>query len=262
MRKLTKSKVEKGHKKYYLLTDSLMESYCSKNTLITPKSKILIIAPHPDDEILGCGGLMLKYASQCDCLCLSSSGFKREMDTKSFKEISDERISEYHNVLDYVGIKRRWIFPVYGNIPHYEKIENLNAEYKKVLDFYKYDYIFLPGDGDSHREHQFATKQIIRNLIKDCDFNPSTKMVFYSVWGTIINPNYFEDISSVHKKKEIAFSLYRSRRTSEVDIFERISGLNLFYGLFIDSKYAEAYRVENIIEFVSREDDKNWAYFK
>ena len=24
---------------------------------------ILIIAPHPDDEVLGCGGIMAKYAS-------------------------------------------------------------------------------------------------------------------------------------------------------------------------------------------------------
>ena len=33
--------------------------------------KILVVAPHPDDESLGCGGLMSKYGKQCDVLLLT-----------------------------------------------------------------------------------------------------------------------------------------------------------------------------------------------
>jgi len=33
--------------------------------MISKGSNILIVAAHPDDDILGCGGLMAKYSSDC-----------------------------------------------------------------------------------------------------------------------------------------------------------------------------------------------------
>ena len=33
--------------------------------------KILIVSPHPDDETIGCGGLLAKYGPQCDILMLT-----------------------------------------------------------------------------------------------------------------------------------------------------------------------------------------------
>ena len=32
--------------------------------------KILVVAPHPDDEVLGVGGTILKYKSKGDSRCL------------------------------------------------------------------------------------------------------------------------------------------------------------------------------------------------
>jgi LmbE family N-acetylglucosaminyl deacetylase len=39
--------------------------------------KILVIAPHPDDEVLGCGGTIAKYTKQGDevYLCIVTKGY-------------------------------------------------------------------------------------------------------------------------------------------------------------------------------------------
>ena len=35
------------------------------------KDRILIVAPHPDDEAIGCGGILALYGDQCDVLILT-----------------------------------------------------------------------------------------------------------------------------------------------------------------------------------------------
>ena len=38
---------------------------------IDEKARILIVSPHPDDETIGCGGILAKYGSQCDVVVLT-----------------------------------------------------------------------------------------------------------------------------------------------------------------------------------------------
>ena len=248
--------------KIYYLNDSLHKEYAPPNTLIGPKDKVLIIAPHPDDEAIGCGGVMAKYAKQCDCLCINSSGFKRPYDTQSYEEIADERIKEFNIVMDFLGVSKRWIFKIFGPTPHFDKMIAKKNEYLSAVDFSKYTRIFVPDRNDGHREHQFLTKYFIPNLIKKQGYNPKTLIAYYNVWGTITAPNYFEDISSVQTKKTEALLLYKSRMKVEDNYAKRIAGLNYFYGLFIGSKYAESYHIEPIKRFLSYKDNKNWARYK
>jgi LmbE family N-acetylglucosaminyl deacetylase len=42
---------------------------------ISPSNTILVIAPHSDDESLGCGGLLLKYPKQCDVVVVTDGRY-------------------------------------------------------------------------------------------------------------------------------------------------------------------------------------------
>ena len=246
-----------GHIEY--LNDSLINEFTSANMLIKPKDSILIIAPHPDDDCIGCGGIIAKYAKQCDVMCINSSGFLRPYDTQSYEEIADMRIEEYNNVMDFLGVRKRWIWKIFGPTPHFDKIIANKNNYLKAVNFKEYNYIFVPDRLDGHREHQFLTKFFIPQLLRENGYNKKTNICYYNVWGTITNPNYFEDISSVAKIKQKALLLYKSRMQVEDNYAKRIAGLNYFYGLFINSKYAEAFRIETIHSYLKHKDDRCWA---
>ena len=49
-------------------------------------SKILIIASHPDDEVLGCGGMISRYSKKCQINVLFlSDGILQKRDNKKIK---------------------------------------------------------------------------------------------------------------------------------------------------------------------------------
>ncbi len=247
---------------YLKLTDSLVEEFARKDTLIQKNTKALVIAPHPDDEAIGLGGVMAKYPKNIDCYCLNSSGFKRASDHLSFESIADIRIKEFNDCMDYLGVNSRKIWKIYGDIPHFDQMMSNLDTYKKTIDFSKYDLIFVPDRNDGHREHQFITHFLLPKLLLDSNHKCNLKIVFYGVWGTVTNPNYFEDISSVILNKREALKLYSSRSQDPLSLLSRVISLNNFYGLFTGSTHAEAFRVEPVHIYLENGLDNRWGRVK
>lgn len=213
---------------------------------IKENTKCLMVAPHADDEIIGAGGLLIKYAKNFDCVCISSSGLKYK--DISAKERSAIRIQEFNDVMKKLGIITFWIFEMYGIPPFINEIKSRFLEYKKQLDLKKYDYIFMPNPFDNHPEHKYITNKLFKKLLKN-NHKKNLKIVFYEVWTPILEPNYFEDISDFINKKMEILSIYASQLVV-IDYLKRTKGLNTYRGVFANNcEYAEAYKVLDIKEY-------------
>lgn len=232
--------------------ENLLDKYCPKKEEFSFESikHALMVAPHPDDEMLGAGGVLLKYADKFDCICIASAGVQTPNITAEAR--ADIRIKEFQQVMDAIGIKNRWIFKTFGVPPMNDQIEKYFDDYCKVLDTKKYDCIFLPHPKDNHSEHQYITNKLFKRILKRKGYNPKAKIVFYEVWAPIMIPNYFEDISDVFFKKQKCLEMYASQN-GWINYPDRIEGLNKYRGMIFNNvAYAEAYRVCAIKKYLKR----------
>ena len=71
---------------------------------INKDDRILIIAPHPDDESIGCGGLLAKFPNQCDVLVVTDGARGSYSNRESEERII--RWKQFKQSMKVCGIRR------------------------------------------------------------------------------------------------------------------------------------------------------------
>lgn len=215
---------------------------------ILATDRCLMICPHPDDEMLGAGGVLVKYAANFDVCCISSAGVA--CGDIGAEERANIRITEFNQVMDALGIKNRWIFKTFGKPPFIEQIDRMFRDYCAVLDFSKYDYIFLPHHRDNHPEHLYITNVLVKRLMRKQGYNPNATVAFYEVWTPIECVNCYVDISDVAERKLELLGLYKSQ-FEWIKYPERVEGLNKYRGMLDNNvKYAEAFKIRSVWSYL------------
>ena len=201
--------------------------------------RALIIAPHADDESIGCGGFMVMFPQKCDVLILTDGargayGGYLELPKDEYVNI---RMSETKSAMGSIGVTG----VSFLNIPDGKVY--CNEKRLIMLDLSQYDYVFVPNRKESHIDHHVVYRQIFLN--KMLHFR-RFRIIEYEVWTPMDRPNMFLDISSCIEKKIELINSYTSQ-LEDVDYKKRIMGLNQYRGIVDNVEYAEAYRVNSIV---------------
>ncbi len=209
------------------------------------KSRVLVIAPHPDDEVIGCGGALLLHlrAESTVRVIFVSDGSVGIRDPKTAKMISDRRFDEVKRVKDFMKFEsfRRLDFPDASLVMHEKEIA---ARLASEVSEFKPDQIYCPHPADGHADHQ-ACSLAVAQAINATHWSGTT--MCYELWATL-SPNAAIDITSVADQKDAAIRLYESQ-IADRDYASAILGLNHYRGLQHRLKYAEAYYSCNSSEF-------------
>lgn len=220
------------------------------------EKKVLIVAPHPDDEVIGCGGFLAMHNYK-DVLCINSSGVKYEWDLNSAEEIAEIRVNEFENVMSMIGAGKFFINKIWGNPPMFKSIMKNWYKIVEHFDFSEYDYIFVPHLKDCHREHRFLSSYLMPKVLKECGYKNTLKICFYEVWSPMEKPNFYLDISDYYKKKIDYINAYESRKAASYA--KRILGLNQYRGLIGKCEYAEAYEMMTVEDYLQLDFDNSWG---
>jgi len=200
-----------------------------KNLVFSKSARILVLAPHPDDESIGCGGLLLKFPGQCDVIVLTD-GRHGGLSGQSENDTIISRKLEFERVMTYAGVKNYFFLGAEDG-----KLSESFAKFSS-LDISGYDAIFCPVPGENHPDHACVHEFLLR-------LKPQVKIFGYEVWSALTTPSHYIDISDVADEKKRLISYYESQ-VAQVDYVSKAIGLNCFRGLlsYPAVQYAEAYQ--------------------
>ena len=117
-------------------------------------SNVLVIAPHPDDEVLGVGGTILRHLDIRDDVhvVICTRGEESRFGTEQVARVQKEA-REVHAFLDLTGshfldLPAAMLDTVPG--------ADLNIALGSVFDEVKPETVYVPHVGDVHRDHQLV----------------------------------------------------------------------------------------------------------
>ena len=184
--------------------------------------KLLVIAPHSDDEVLGCGGLMSKVKNEGGkvFVLIFNLGFEKD-DTKESQEKRKNEVREvmnllkvddYHLVHDQPDNNRDLdTEPLHSLIEVIESTSNVSLE--KVSP----TMVAIPTIFSHHQDHVHVHHACIAALRPIS--TPVSNIVLsyeapeHSRWSAsgVFEPNLFVEIDDVIENKIMAFNKYRSQ---------------------------------------------------
>ena len=215
------------------------------------QDKVLVVAPHPDDETLGCGGALLKHKNSGDNIywmivtnIQSENGWSEEDVQKRQKEI--------HQVAEMYGFEQIFKLDFPTTMLDTTPYNDLIAKMSVVIQEIKPSIVYLPNRSDVHTDHQvifraavgccknfrapFIRKILMYECLSETEFAPP-------LMESAFVPNVFVDISPYMEQKLAIMSVFASEVMPHnlPRSYSAIKALAAYRGSRIGVQYAEAF---------------------
>lgn len=214
--------------------------------------KILAIAPHPDDETLGCGGALLRHKAQGDEIhwVVVTETYSPQWSAEFIKRKALEVVA-VGKAYGMASVQKLG-FPTIrlDGIPLTDLIDGV----RKAIETVRPDVVYLVHDGDVHTDHHAvftATLSVLKTF-----YMKKWRVKRILSWETLSSteaappqlhrlfvPNVYFDISPYLEQKIGIMNMYESEKQS--DPFPRgpraIRALARYRGASIGVDYAEAF---------------------
>lgn len=212
--------------------------------------KILVFAPHADDEILGVGGTIAKNIANGNevYICIVTHGEEPLFAKEVIGQIREETKQAHH----YLGIKKTYFLEYPAVMLEQVKRHQLNASIMEVVREIQPDLVYIPHMGDMQKDHQLVSEAVMvavrpkyehkimavyaYETLSETEWNiPNTSNAFI--------PTVYEDISGYLEQKKEALAMFRSQVSEFPDprSLEAVEALAKYRGSTVKVKAAEAF---------------------
>ena len=217
--------------------------------------QVLVLAPHPDDEAIGCGGVIRHYTLAGTALTLvfvsdgrggiENKGLSKDEKLAQAQALIARRREEAQRAADVLGV-RDIIFLDIEDGSVSAAPENV-ALLSEVLLRVRPDIVFLPFLIDQHPDH-YQTNLLFLAAAAGLD-EKRVECWGYEVW-TPVYANRLVDVTSVAEAKWQALRQYESQ-AQHLDYVASVQGLNAFRQrtAYEGSGYAEAFFAASLADY-------------
>lgn len=219
--------------------------------------KILVVAPHPDDEVLGCGGIIKKYADNNHLVyvLVVTRGTPKMYADDKIQNVRNEALTA-HKIL---GVTETRFFEFHA--PELDITSNASISIKiaALIKEWGITDLFLPHRGDIHHDHGVvfnaalvAARPVDNYTVKNiyC-YETLSETEWAPPFGDdAFIPNHFVAIEDEITYKLEAMQCFKSqvRPFPSTRSLETIEALAKFRGATVGFKRAEAFMVIRTIE--------------
>jgi N-acetylglucosamine malate deacetylase 1 len=219
---------------------------------------VLVVAAHPDDDVLGCGGTMARHVNNGDIVhvLFLADGVTSRTSAIGEEQYIDSRNNCAHMAAEVLGVQR----PVFLGFPDNKMDTVPLLDVVQTIETYIYkvkpSIVYTHYSEDLNIDHQITHKAVITACRPKPEFCVrkifSFEVLSSSEWGVGGNkfsPNYFIDISETLDKKILALREYKdemldfpnSRSIESIEALATIRGGSV--GMFA----AEGFIVERML---------------
>jgi LmbE family N-acetylglucosaminyl deacetylase len=218
---------------------------------------VLVVAPHEDDEVLGAGGTMARFAHEGArvAVVVLTRGFFPQS-TEEEESLLREEAARAHQILK-VAETIFLDFPAAAldTVPHRDLNRAMNELYQRLSP----THVLIPFLGDIHRDHQAAFLSAMVMCRPNGGHLPRSAWTYETLSETNWNappltpgflPNTYIDITEYLETKIKAFQAYRSqiRPFPHERSVESLKALATLRGSAVHLRAAEAFvAVRNVI---------------
>jgi len=200
--------------------------------------KKMILSPHIDDEVLGCGGILDKETFVIYC-GMDESHIKGDWIKKRPKE--EERLSELEDVVSMTNHS----YKILDNKVNHYKLQNLITYFEKYINDIKPTEVYMPHPS-YNQDHRVVYDAAITAL-RPHDINHFVKRIFIYEQPHMLfwddkdfKPNYFVPIDIERKVKMYELMKTQVRKFRSTEHLRAISKLR---GGQSNYEYAEAFKI-------------------
>lgn len=223
-------------------------------------NKVVVIAPHADDEVIGCGATIARHIDEGDEVVVviatnASVGAPELFSPSKSQHIMEETVAA-HQLL---GVKERIFLdfpaPALNAFPEYK----ISLELSKIFQKFSPTHLYLPHPGDIHQDHKAIYRAALVAARPQGAHKTSNIFCYETLseteWAPMQEkhfvPNYLIDVTKVFEKKIEAMKCCKSQIKAfpHSRSLEALEALAKYRGSTIGVERAESFFVERQIVF-------------
>lgn len=220
-------------------------------------NKILIVAPHPDDEVLGCGGIINKYAKKGKevYVVVITRGTPKMYAEDRIENVRNEALAA-HKLL---GVNETVFFDFHAPELDITSQAAISGKISSIIKQFEIDTLFIPHRGDIHSDHRVVYNA---SIVSGRPVGSSTVKRIYAYetlseteWAAPFGddafiPTYFVNVKNSFDNKLQAMSCFKSqlKEFPNSRSLETIEALAKFRGATVGAERAEAFMTVRVVE--------------